>query len=52
VWGGIIWDRKYDSTTRQLELSCYTVESWYRHRAFHAPWANAVPMNQTWLMGC
>jgi hypothetical protein len=51
VWGGIIWDRKYDSTTRQLELSCSTVESWYRHRGFHAAAASPFAQNQTWLMG-
>lgn len=51
AWGGIIWDRKYDSSTRVLELSCATVESWYRHRAFHSLAANPVPANQTWLLG-
>lgn len=51
VWAGVIWDRKYDSTTCKLELQCSTVESWYRRRAFHSAWASPVAWNQTWLMG-
>lgn len=35
VWGGIIWARKYSRATRQLELTCSTVESYWRHRVFN-----------------
>lgn len=32
VWGGIIWKRNYDSSSRVLQISANTFESYFEHR--------------------
>lgn len=32
VWGGIIWTRRYDSSTRQIQIGCGDFWSYFDHR--------------------
>lgn len=32
VWGGIVWDRKFDTSTKKLDITAYTFEIYLYHR--------------------